>query len=152
MIHAHGSAMLTMGCCMTFVDEHGRLLPGGTALQDPCTLHEGIVAYAQTGQQVMLHRSKKLGRSAMTLPDAFTDGSCQIVRKRVPQSPAEGQDVVRRAWNDVQRGTPWTWFDNCQDFVNSAYTGRDGSPTRDFFVVGLLVAGFLFFAFNARNS
>ncbi|MGA8150899.1 MAG: hypothetical protein WB952_08115 [Terriglobales bacterium] len=138
---------------MTFVDEYGRPLLGGTALQDPCTLHEGIVAYdARTGQQVMLHNSKQIGRSAMTLPEAFTTGGCQTVRTRVPQSPADAEAVVQSAWSDVQSGRPWAWFDNCQDFVNRAYTGQDGSHTRTLVAVGILMAVVVMFAVNARNS
>jgi len=136
---------------MTFVDEYNRPLPGGTALQDPCTLHEGIVAYhSQTGQQVMLHRSKKIGRSAMTIPEEFSDGRCQPVRKRVPQSHAEAQAVVQRAWNDVQLGTRWTWWSNCQDFVSAAYGGQ-GSPTRAI-VIGVLAVAGVFFAVQAQHS
>ncbi len=47
-----------------FVDEYRRPLPGGTALRvvGPAD-HEGIVAYTQFGEQVMLHNSKKLGRA-----------------------------------------------------------------------------------------
>ena len=106
---------------------------------------------SQSGQQVILHNSKKLGRSAMTPPEEFTNGACQIVRKRVPQSPVEAQAVVQRAWSDVQRGRTWTWFDNCEDFVNRAYTGQDGSPTRTLVALGLLFgAGVLFL--STRNS
>jgi hypothetical protein len=123
---------------MTFVDELNRPLPGGTALKEPCTLHEGIVAYMRfTGQQVIIHKSPRIGRPAVTDPSVFAGGKCKLVRTRTPQSAAEGEAVVLRAWSEVQRGTPWTLFDNCEDFVSRAYTGQSGSATRSF-VVGLL--------------
>ncbi len=123
---------------MTFVDEFNRPLPGGTALKDPRSLHEGIVGYVlQTGQQVMLHKSPRIGRAAITQPSVFADGKRPLVRTRVPQSPAEAQAVLQRAVAEVQSGTPWTLFDNCEDFVSRAYTGQSGSPTRNA-VLGIL--------------
>jgi hypothetical protein len=127
---------------MTFVDELNRPLPGGTALKDPCTLHEGIVAYMRfTGQQVMIHKSQRIGRPAVTLPSEFANGKCGLVRTRTPQTAAQGEAIVLRAWLEVQRGTPWTVFDNCEDFVANAYTGRSGSHTRNF-IIGLIAVGF----------
>jgi hypothetical protein len=121
---------------MTFVDEFNRPLPAGTALKDPRTLHEGIVAYAQTGQQVMLHKPL-LKRPVITPPSEFADGKRPVVRTRVPQSPAETQAVLQRAVAQVQSGAPWTLFDNCEDFVSRSYTGQSGSPTRNV-VLGVL--------------
>ena len=124
---------------MTFVDEFNRPLAGGTVLKNPCTLHEGIVAYERfTGQQVMIHKSPRIGRPAITPPSEFTDGKCKLVRTRAPQTAAEGEAVLLRAWAEVQRGTPWTVFDNCEDFVSKAYTGQRGSATRCL-IVGLVV-------------
>jgi hypothetical protein len=122
---------------MTFVDEFNRPLPAGTALKDPRTLHEGIVGYAQTGQQVMLHKSPRIGRAAITEPSVFADGKRPLVRTRVPQSPAETQAVLHRAFAQVQSGARWTFFDNCEDFVSRSYTGQSGSPTRNV-VLGIL--------------
>jgi hypothetical protein len=123
---------------MTFVDEFNRPLPAGTALKDRCTLHEGLVAYSPNGQQVMLHKPL-LKRPVITPPSEFADGKCQLVRTRVPQSLAEAQAVLQRAVAEIQRGTPWTVFDNCEDFVSRAYTGQSGSATRNL-VVFLLLA------------
>jgi hypothetical protein len=126
---------------MTFVDEFNRPLAGGTALKDACTLHEGIVAY-NNGQQVVLHKSPRIGRPAMTEPSVFADGKCQLVRTRVPQSPAQATAVVQRAWAEVQcGGSPWTVFDNCEDFVSRAY-GSNGSATRTLVVGILALVGF----------
>lgn len=127
---------------MFFTDELYQPLPGGTALKDPCTFHEGIVDYQQ-GKQVMLHRSPSIGRSALTDPSLFSNGKCKLVQSRVPQSPAEAQIVLQRARADVQRGTRWTLLNNCEDFVNFAYTGERGSSTRNFVFGVAAVFGFL---------
>ena len=137
---------------MFFVDEHNRPLPGGTALKDPCSWgHEGIVAYVGT-HQVMLHKPLSSGRPVMTSPSEFSNGKCKAVRTRTPQSASEGAAIVQRAWTEVQRGgTPWTVFDNCEDFVSRAYTGKGGSATRSF-VLGLLaLGGICAFAIGARS-
>lgn len=127
---------------MTFVDEFNRPLPGGTALKDPRSLHEGIVGYvSQTGQQVILHKSPRIGRAAITEPSVFADGKRPLVRTRVPQSPAKAQAVLQRAVAQVQSGAPWTLFDNCEDFVSRAYTGQSGSATRNVVLVLLVVVG-----------
>jgi hypothetical protein len=122
---------------MTFVDEFNRPLPAGTALKDRSTLHEGLVAYSPTGQQLMLHKPL-LKRPVITQPSEFADEKCPLVRTRVPQSHAEAQAVLQRAVAEVQRGAPWTVFDNCEDFVSRAYTGKSGSATRNLVVLGLL--------------
>jgi hypothetical protein len=138
---------------MFFADEFNRPLPGGTALKDPCTLHEGIVAYKRyTGEQVMIHKSPKIGRPAITHPSQFSDGKCKLFKTRSPQSAVQGEAIVQRAWSEVQRGTPWTLFDNCEDFVSKAYTGQSGSTTRNF-VLGLLaVAGACLVAMGAAKG
>jgi hypothetical protein len=52
----------------------------------------------------------------------------------------------------VQRGTPWTLFDNCEDLVSRAYIGQSGSSSRNF-VVGLLaVAGACALAVGASKG
>jgi len=138
---------------MTFVDELNRPLPGGTVLKDPCTLHEGIVAYMRfTGQQVMIHKSPNIGRPAITPPSDFSVGKCKLVRTRAPESAAEGEAIVLRAWSEVQRGTPWTVFDNCEDFVSRAYTGQSGSVTRNFVLALLTIAGACALAAGASRS
>lgn len=137
---------------MIFTDEFNRPLPGGTALKDPCTLHEGIVAYDRnTGEQVMLHKSPRIGRAALTPPSVFADGTCKLIRTRVPNSSAEGEVIIQRAWSEVQRGTRWTVFDNCEDFVNRAYTGKSGSATRNFFLGVVTVLGFCALAVGASK-
>ena len=138
---------------MIFLDEHNRLLPGGTALKDPCTLHEGIVAYKRfTGEQVMIHKSRSIGQAAVTLPSYFSDGKCKLVRTRTPQSLAEGEAVVQKAYAESQRATPWTPFDNCEDFVSRAYTGQSGSATRNFVVCCLALVSVCALAVGASRS
>ena len=137
---------------MFFVDEHNRPLPGGTALKDPCTLHEGIVAYVGA-HQVMLHKPLSSGRPVMTAPAEFSDGKCKVVRTRTPRSTVEGAAIVQRAWAEVQSGgTPWTIFDNCEDFVSRSYAGQSGSATRNFFVGLLAVGVFSAFALGALRA
>lgn len=134
-----------------FLDENYQPLPGGTALKDPCTWHEGIVAY-MGAHQVMLHKPLSSGRPVMTSPLEFAKGRCNLVKTRTPRNPAEGMAVVQRAWTEVQSGgTPWTVFDNCEDFVNRAYTGQSGSATRTFFLGLLIVGGICAFAVGARS-
>lgn len=127
-----------------FVDQNGNPLPSGTVLRVPALYdHEGIVGYDAAGQQVMLHNSKRRGRAALTGPDEFNEGH-PIVVVRGPQNPQQANRVVQKAWEDVQRQRPWSWFDNCQDFVSRAYDDQSGSMTRNFVVGGLIVAGLLF--------
>jgi hypothetical protein len=52
-----------------------------------------------TGQQVMIHKSPRIGRPAVTEPSVFADGKCKLVRTRTPQSAAESEAVVLRAWS-----------------------------------------------------
>jgi len=138
---------------MMFLDEFKLPLPGGTAIKDPCTKHEGIVAYERgTGRQLMLHNSPRIGQAALTEPSAFTDGKCKLLRTRVPQSPAESEAIVQRAWSEVQKGTRWTVFDNCEDFVSRAYTGKSGSATRNFCVGVAAVLGLCAIAVGASRS
>jgi hypothetical protein len=126
---------------MTFTDALHQPLQGGTVVKDPCTLHEGIIAY-NGGQQVVLHKSLSIGRPAMTDTYAFTNGKCKLIVTRVPQSHAHAQAIVQRAWTEVQSGgTPWTLFDNCEDFVSRAYTGSSGSLGRALAVGFLVVVG-----------
>ncbi len=135
---------------MILTDEFNRPLPGGTVVKDPCTMHEGIVAY-ERGRQVMLHKSLSIGRAAKTDPSVFTSGKCKLVRTRVPQSPAEAEVVIQRAWSEVQRGgARWTIFDNCEDFVSRAYTGKSGSATRNFWV-GIAALGLCAAALGASK-
>ena len=138
---------------MTFLDEFGQPLPGGTVLKDPRTLHEGIVAYMQfTGQQVMLHKSPTIGRAAMTEPSQFSDGKSKLVITRRPQSPAEAEAIIQRAWAEIQRGSRWTIFDNCEDFVSRAYTGHSGSATRNFVACCLALVSVCALAVGAGRS
>ena len=138
---------------MRFVDACNQPWPGGTVLKDPCTLHEGIVAYKRfTGEQVIIHKSRQIGRAAVTLPSYFTDGKCKLVATRTPQSLAEGEAVVQRAFAEAQSATPWTLFDNCEDFVSRAYTGQGGSATRNLIAGFLAVVGLCVVAVGAGRS
>ena len=127
-----------------YLDQFGNPLPAGTALRVPALFHhQGIVDYDDaTGEQVMLHNSKKRGQVAQTDPSEFNNGRFPVALARplpVDRLPV----IVRSAREDVQSGRRWTVFDNCQDFVSRAYDGHDGSATRTFIVGALLVSGLL---------
>jgi len=135
---------------MIFGDQSNRPLAQATVVRVPSPInHVGIIAYDDLGQQIVLHNSKKRGYAAATSPDEFNDGNLQVVIDRPPASSVEGAEIVQRAWSDVQRGVRWSWFNNCQDFVNRAVQGRNGSPTRDL-VFGLCALGVVAFAVFAE--
>jgi len=78
----------------------------------------------------------------MTTPEEFNNNTFPVVFDEPLPSPAQGALAVQRAWAEVQRGVLWTWFDNCQDFVNRARKGQNGSPTRNL-VFGMCALGLL---------
>jgi len=125
---------------MVIVDEHGRLLPMGAAIDlMPHSPHAGIVGYLETGQQVVAHNSKQHGRAVITLPEDFNNGGRIPIRvTSLPKTFAEANRIWQSAVNDVSRGVRWFPADNCQDFVSRALTGHNGSPTRNA-LVGLAV-------------
>src|SRR5579872_3191105 len=115
-------------------DEHGRPYPQGTIAQvRPLYDHTGVIVY-QYGQQVILQNSKRFKGKVATTPQVFNEGRPTVVI-RVPTSHAEGAAIAQRAWAEVQAGGSWHWWDNCQDFTSRAVQGKNGSPTRDLFVV-----------------
>jgi hypothetical protein len=128
-------------------DQQGRLLAEGTVIEDRTSfaLHQGIIAYQSDGQQIVLQNSKRFGQAVATFSIEF-NGGLQAWIVRVPKTPAEGAAVVQRAWSEVQRGVKWTGLDNCQDFVSRAYTGQNGSKTRNVLLIGAAAA--LLFAFS----
>lgn len=132
-----------------FVDQFGVLFPEGTVLEVvSLERHQGVVAYTAMAQQVIIHNSKKLGRAVISWPNDLSDGKHEVIVNRTPLSPSEGGRIVQSANADVQRGVRWTPFDNCQDLVSRATTGKNGSPTRNILLGGALVLGILFFGFG----
>jgi hypothetical protein len=110
----------------------------GTALQLGA-VHQGVVGYLPTGQQVILNKSKSFGRPVASPPEEFNGLTVKVTRN--PQSLQDGARIEQNAWNLLQDGSPWTLFDNCQDFVSRSYDGRNGSETRNLIVAtGLLAA------------
>jgi len=121
-----------------YVDEHQRPLPAGTALGFG-PVHQGIVAYYGNQQQVILNTSLKHGRPAVSRPEEFNGIPVRLVRP-LPQTWEDSARIQQNAWNLVQAAQPWTVFNNCQDFVSIAYTGKPGSVTRNLVVSGGLLA------------
>src|SRR6267154_5257473 len=127
---------------MHITDGHGNRLPQGTVVDlMPHSPHTGIIGYANNGQQVVAHNSKKYGKAVVTFPEEFNDGSIPVRYTRLPVHSQEGARIWQNATNDVARGVRWLPGDNCQDFASRAVAGHNGSPTRDKLVgIGALAA------------
>jgi hypothetical protein len=122
---------------MVFTDEFGRLLPKGTAIDlQPSSPHTGIVGYTPAGEQVVGHNSKQHG-AVITWPRDFNDGHIPVRAIALPESAEHADHIWESVVSDVARGVPWRGGDNCQDLVSRAYTGHNGSGTRDA-IFGLL--------------
>jgi len=128
-----------------YTDQFGHPLMAGTAIEDPTSLvrHQGLIAYDELGQQVVLENSFRFSGAVLIQPVMFNGGK-QVKIVRVPRNPYESQAIIQRAWNDVLKQVKWTPFYNCQDFISNAYTGKAGSKTRDSIVLGGLAAAALF--------
>lgn len=126
---------------MPFTDENGNLLPLGTAIDlQPRSPHAGIVGYQPSGEQVVGHNSKQHGRAVITWPEDFNNGlPVRIVA--YPESDEHANQIWESVLSDVERGVPWRGGDNCQDLVSRAYSGHNGSPTRDAVFGVLAVVG-----------
>ena len=98
-----------------------------------------IIDYAWNGEQVLLEQSKQHKKPRVASSEEYCD--TPFVISRVPTSPEHGLRIVQHAYAEIQAGAPWTAFDNCQDFVSRAYTGRNGSKTRNFVFGALAVVG-----------
>lgn len=110
-----------------YLDEYQRPLPAGAALSFG-PVHQGIVAYLN-GRQVILNTSLKHGRPVVSQPEEFNGDRVRLARP-LPKTWEESMRIQQNAWNLVQSGTPWTIFNNCQDFVSLSYDGKPGSETR----------------------
>lgn len=122
---------------MTFTDQNGNPLPLGTAIDlQPHSPHAGIIGYLPDGRQVVGHNSKQHGRAVVSWPQDFNSG-LRIRITRYAESPQHANRIWESVISDVNRGVPWRGGDNCQDLVSRAYTGANGSPTRDA-IFGLL--------------
>lgn len=123
-----------------FCDANNCPLAQGTAIKFPSLVHhEVIIDYAWNGEQVLLEKSKQHKKPRVTNPEEYRN--VPFIISRVPTSPSHASQIVQRAYAQIQGGAPWTAFDNCQDFVSRAYTGRNGSETRNFVFGALAVVG-----------
>lgn len=124
---------------MVLVDEHGQLPPAGTVIgSQPRSPHVGLIGYDSLRHQFTSHNSKARGRCVVTWPEEFCEwGRLPVSVIRYPISAQEGVQIWENSLVDVRRGLLWSGFDNCQDFVSRAVTGRNGSPTRDAVVLGV---------------
>src|ERR1700722_14843201 len=112
-----------------FVDaQYYQPLRPGTALQFGA-VHQGIVGYLPTGQQVILHKSKRFGRPVAS-PSQELESIKPAQVTRTPPDEQDGLRIQQNAWHLIRVGAPWTLLDNCQDFVSRCYTGQSGSETR----------------------
>ena len=127
-----------------YPDPQGNPLPGGTAIEDSTSpvQHQGLIAW-RFGCQVVLENSFR-HRGAVEISAFNFNGGKPVQVVRSPQNYFEAEMIVQRAWADVQNGVKWSPFYNCQDFISHAYTGRNGSKTRDGIVLGGLAAALLF--------
>lgn len=115
-------------------------LAQGTAIKFPSLVqHEAIIDYAWNGEPVLLEKSKQHRKPRVASTEEYRN--VPFVISRVPSSPTHGLRIVQHAYAEIQAGAPWTAFDNCQDFVSRAYTGRNGSETRSFVFGALAVVG-----------
>jgi len=128
-----------------YTDQHGCPLMAGTAIEDPTSTvrHQGLIAYDELGQQVVLENSFRFGGAVLIQPAMF-NGAKPVKIVRLPRNLYESQAIIQRAWNDVVKQVKWTPFYNCQDFISNACTGKVGSKTRDGIVLGGLAAAALF--------
>jgi hypothetical protein len=123
-----------------FCDANNCPLAQGTAIKFPSLVHhEVIIDYEWNDEQVLLEKSKQHKKPRVANPLEYAN--IPFVISRVPSSPAHGLKIVLRARTAIQAEAPWTAFDNCQDFVSRAYTGRNGSETRNFVFGALAVVG-----------
>jgi hypothetical protein len=123
-----------------FCDTNNCPLAQGTAIKFPSLVqHEAIIDYAWNGEAVLLEKSKQHRKPRAASTEEYRN--VPFVISRVPSSPAHGLRIVQHAYAEIQAGAPWTAFDNCQDFVSRAYTGRNGSETRNFVFGALAVVG-----------
>ncbi|MFZ0586346.1 MAG: hypothetical protein WCF22_04840 [Candidatus Sulfotelmatobacter sp.] len=121
-----------------YLDAHQRPLPGGAALGFG-PVHQGILAYFDNGQQVILNTSLKHGRPVVSPLEEFNGVRPWLVRP-LPNTWEDSIRIQQNAWNLVQAGAPWTIFNNCQDFVSMSYDGKPGSETRKLVAAGATLA------------
>jgi hypothetical protein len=123
-----------------FCDANNCPLAQGTAIKFPSLVqHEAIIDYAWNGQPVLLEKSKQHRKPRVASTEEYRN--VPFIISRVPSSPAHGLRIVQHAYAEIQAEAPWTAFDNCQDLVSRAYTGRNGSETRNFVFGALAVVG-----------
>jgi hypothetical protein len=129
---------------LIYRDAQGQPLQGGTAIEDRSTLffHQGLIAW-RGDVQIVLENSFR-HRGAVEIPMMEFNGGKIVWIVRTPRNPMEAELIVQRAWNDVVNGVKWSLFNNCQDFVSRAYTGENGSKTRNAVFVGGLATAAVF--------
>lgn len=123
-------------------DEHHEPLPRGTAVALlPFPQHAGFIDYCD-GQQVVLHKAKREG-AVVTWPEQFDEGHIPYRVLRVPETDEQADAWLSVAYEEIERGSAWSVFDNCQDFVWHPITGEKKSPTRDAVIGAAAVAAII---------
>lgn len=130
-----------------FTRANGMPWPCGTAIAlEPFPQHAGFIDYTATGEQIMVHNS--LCGAVVTWPEEFNPPGYAYRILRVPAKQAEANRWLSVAYAAVERGAPWSGFDNCQDFVWQAIIERKHSPTRDALFGVAIVGGVIAMAVN----
>jgi hypothetical protein len=125
----------------TFFDQNGKPWPrASVVLPEAFPQHWGMLDYLPTGEQIVLHKSKKLGQAVVTWPHEYMDRPGRY-RVLVPRSDQQADEWLNGAYIGVEIGELWLPFDDCQDFISRAVTGHDGSPTRDGILSALVFGG-----------
>jgi hypothetical protein len=107
----------------------------------PHSPHTGIIGYLPTGEQVVAHNSKQRGQCVVTWPQEFNDIWIPFEVLAHPLTHEHGERIWQNGLVDVRAGVRWYPSDNCQDFVSRAYTGRNGSPTRESIFTAVTLIG-----------
>jgi hypothetical protein len=132
-----------------FTSSDGIPWPRGTAIAlGPFPQHSGFIDYTFGGEQIIVHKSKRQGGAVVTSPEEFNENQYVYRVVRIPADQYEAQTWLAIAYAAVERGDPWSEFDNCQDFLSQAIDGRRGSPTRDDLVGATFTLGLLWFFGN----
>ena len=87
-----------------YLDAYQRPLPGGAALGFG-PVHQGILAYLDNGQQVILNTSLKHGRPVVSSLEEFNGGRPRLVRP-LPKTWEDSIRIQQNAWNLVQPALP----------------------------------------------
>jgi hypothetical protein len=132
-----------------FTAPDGAPWPRGTAIAlEPFPQHSGFIDYTLSGEQIIVHKSKRHGGAVLTSPEQFNENRCAYRIVRIPANEPEADKWLRIAYAAVERGDTWSGFANCQDFLSQAINGRKSSPTRDGILGTVVTAGLLWYFGN----